>query len=111
MINKLFIYGTLAPGRPNEHVLKDLQGTWQHGSVTGILHQQGWGADMGYPGITLDETGERVEGYLFSSPDLKEKWTELDAFEGEEYERVQTEVELEDSSKVTAYIYSLKEQG
>jgi gamma-glutamylcyclotransferase (GGCT)/AIG2-like uncharacterized protein YtfP len=27
--DRLFVYGTLAPGRPNEHVLADLGGTWE----------------------------------------------------------------------------------
>ena len=41
-INNLFVYGTLAPGRPNEHILQDIGGTWKEGSVTGKLHQEGW---------------------------------------------------------------------
>ena len=82
MINKLFVYGTLGPGRPNEHVLSNIGGSWEKASVTGILHQEGWGAAMGYPGITLDETGDRVEGFLFTSDTISDHWTELDQFEG-----------------------------
>ena len=55
-MEKLFIYGTLAPGRPNEHKLRDIDGIWEEAIVKGILHQEGWGADMGYPGIILNET-------------------------------------------------------
>ena len=29
MINRLFVYGTLAPGRANAHVLADIPGTWE----------------------------------------------------------------------------------
>ena len=29
MIQRLFVYGTLALGRPNEHVLRKIGGTWE----------------------------------------------------------------------------------
>jgi gamma-glutamylcyclotransferase (GGCT)/AIG2-like uncharacterized protein YtfP len=67
MTHRLFVYGTLAPGRPNEHVLADVPGEWEPATVTGTLFQEGWGAAVGYPGIVLDEHGGEVEGFLFSS--------------------------------------------
>ena len=54
MTERLFVYGTLGPGRPNEHVLGSIDGSWEAASVTGTLHDEGWGAAMGYPGIVLD---------------------------------------------------------
>ena len=44
-------------------------------------------SQLGYPGIVLDSEGEPVAGFLFSSENLNEHWGELDAFEGEAYER------------------------
>src|SRR6187431_3232708 len=88
MTDRLFVYGTLAPGRPNEHVLAELRGTWAPATVRGTLHPEGWGAALGYPGIVLDETDGAVRGLIFSSEDLGAHWTRLDAFEGEGYERV-----------------------
>ncbi|MGD1927746.1 MAG: gamma-glutamylcyclotransferase [Leptolyngbyaceae cyanobacterium] len=111
MIQKLFVYGTLGPGRPNEHIMLKIGGTWTEASVTGELHHEGWGAAMGYPGITLDETGENVEGYLFSSSNLTSHWADLDAFEGESYERVLTTAKLKDGNTVAAYIYVLSSRG
>ncbi len=108
MITKLFVYGTLAPGRPNEHILRNIGGSWDEASVTGILHQEGWGSGMGYPGITLDKDGNKVEGFLFSSDTISEHWPELDEFEGEGYERVLTTAELKNGTIVNAYIYTLK---
>ena len=35
-MEKLFIYGTLAPGRPNEHKLSDIDGIWEEGIVKGV---------------------------------------------------------------------------
>jgi len=108
MIKNLFVYGTLAPGRPNEHILKNIGGSRGKARITGTLHHEGWGAAMGYPGITLDKDGDKVEGFLFSSEKIAEHWPELDEFEGEAYERVLTTVELKNKTIVDAFIYTLK---
>ena len=63
---------------------------------------------MGFPGITLDTEGVKVEGFLFSSDNISEYWSELDEFEGEAYERVLTKVELKNKTIVEAFIYILK---
>ncbi len=107
MIDRLFVYGTLAPGRPNEHVLSAIGGSWEAASVSGSLRQEGWGAAMGDPGIDLDEHGDEVQGFLFSSEKLSDHWAKLDAFEGESYERVLTVVKLRGNRTVDAYIYTL----
>ena len=57
----------------------------EEASVKGYLKQQGWGAELGYPGIILDNTGDEIKGYIFSSDKLDSHWDELDDFEGEEY--------------------------
>ncbi|MBT3203406.1 MAG: gamma-glutamylcyclotransferase [Gammaproteobacteria bacterium] len=108
MTDKLFVYGTLGPGRPNEHILKNIGGSWENATVKGYLHQQGWGAEMGYPGITLDKGGDTIKGFIFSSNNIFEHWPELDEFEGDAYERVLTSVEIKDSTLINAYIYTLK---
>ena len=107
MIERLFVYGTLAPGRPNEHVLSAIGGSWDTANVTGSFRQEGWGAVMGSPGIDLDEHGDEVQGFLFTSEKLSDHWAMLDAFEGKSYERVLTIVKLRDNRTVDAYIYTL----
>ena len=77
-------------------------------TVRGKLRQEGWGSEMGYPGIDLDENEEEIKGFLFISENLSNNWTLLDDFEGEEYERVITQVRLAGGSKVNAYIYMLR---
>lgn len=109
MAERLFVYGTLAPGRPNEHLLADLPGQWQPASVRGTLLQQGWGAAAGFPGIVLDESGPEVRGMLFTSAVLSERWQRLDDFEGAGYERRLTPVTLRGGDSVPAYIYVLRE--
>ena len=37
MIQRLFVYGTLAPGRPNEHLLNEIGGSWEEANSPGIL--------------------------------------------------------------------------
>jgi gamma-glutamylcyclotransferase (GGCT)/AIG2-like uncharacterized protein YtfP len=111
MTNRLFVYGTLAPGRPNEHVLADLPGEWKPATVIGTLLPEGWGAAAGYPGIVLRKPGGEVEGLLFSSDSLPEHWARLDEFEGEGYERVLTTARLKDGKIVDAYIYRLRGNG
>lgn len=111
MINRLFVYGTLAPGKPNEHILKniDSEGKWIKAIVKGQLFESGWGAAMGYPGIIPDKNGEMIEGLLFISDRLVNHWNTLDEFEGDGYERVIITAIDDDANIVDAYIYKLKE--
>ncbi len=39
-MEKLFVYGTLGPGRPNEHILKKIGGSWKRGFVWGKLFEE-----------------------------------------------------------------------
>ena len=105
----LFVYGTLCPGRPNEHVLENIGGIWEQATIRGHLKQLGWGAGLGYPVIVLDQAGDEVEGFLFRSENLDRHWAELDAFEGAEYQRVSTTVRNADGA-VEAYVYVLAER-
>ena len=111
MLEHLFVYGTLGPGRPNEHVLGAIKGEWRNATVRGYLREAGWGAAMGFPGLDLAELGDVIEGFVFSSGQFASLWNSLDAFEGEAYQRVITAVTLADDSRLDAYIYTLKPEG
>lgn len=104
---RLAVYGSLAPGQKNHGQLADLAGEWQPGAVRGLLLESGWGAAQGYPGLHPDPFGPEVRVQLFTSDDLPAHWSRLDAFEGEEYARVEIEVDLGTYS-VTAQIYALR---
>ncbi|MBJ3814948.1 gamma-glutamylcyclotransferase [Shimwellia pseudoproteus] len=108
-MDSLFVYGTLCPGRPNAHIMENIGGSWEEGYVNGSLEQKGWGADMGYPGIVLDNSENRVNGYLFSSDNLAANWQVLDAFEGAEYQRVSVTVTTHSGRKVQSWIYMLSQ--
>ena len=103
---RLATYGTLGPGRANHHQLSELEGRWLRGTVRGRLVAEGWGAAMGFPALVLDAEGGAVEVELLESDDLPAHWPRLDAFEGEGYRRVVTEVTTPDGI-LTACIYVL----
>ncbi|MEM6708095.1 MAG: gamma-glutamylcyclotransferase family protein [Pseudomonadota bacterium] len=105
---RLFVYGTLQPGGPNEHILAPLNGHWMPAYVRGVLHEQGWGAAQGYPGLVLTTSGTPIHGQVITSAQLKSCWESLDHFEGDEYERQVTHAFLRDGSTVTAFVYALR---
>lgn len=100
---RLAVYGTLGPGRPNHHQLSGLSGRWIEGTVRGQLLEEGWGAELGYPGIVLDLDGPTVGVQLFESSD---HWTSLDEFEGSSYRRTVTAVSTAEGN-LLASIYVL----
>jgi gamma-glutamylcyclotransferase (GGCT)/AIG2-like uncharacterized protein YtfP len=69
------------------------------------LIQHGWGADLGYPALELNDEGNRVDGFVFISQVLAEHWQHLDEFEGDAYERVVAQVQLHDGLHVRAHLY------
>ena len=110
MIQRLFVYGTLAPGQSNEHVLKNITGVWEPASVRGRLYPVCWGADCDYPAIVLDETADEVAGLIFDSSHLEGHWQMLDDFEGDGYRRVLTTARKDSGSFVEVYIYELENE-
>ena len=105
---RLAVYGSLAPGRPNHHQLNELSGRWIEGPVRGQLLQEGWGAELGYPGLVLDPGGPTVGVQVFESPDLADHWTRLDEFEGSGYRRTVTAVSTDEGDQLASiYILAL----
>jgi gamma-glutamylcyclotransferase (GGCT)/AIG2-like uncharacterized protein YtfP len=83
-----------------------MSGRWVEGTVRGHLLRQGWGAEVGYPGIVLDLDGPTVSVQVFESSDLPDHWTRLDEFEGSGYRRTVTAVST-DEGDLLASIYVL----
>ncbi|CAN1213391.1 hypothetical protein TUMEXPCC7403_24510 [Tumidithrix helvetica PCC 7403] len=86
---RLAVYGTLAPDQSNHHILKPILGKWHDGfSVYGNLTTY-----KGYPFLILDRIDLEIDQpnikiKLFSSSDLPAHFDRIDAFEGEDYQRV-----------------------
>lgn len=103
---RLATYGTLGPGRPNHHHVEMIPGIWTTGFVRGFLHDQGWGAGLGFPGIELRPDGDSIEVDILESDHLEQHLSRLDAFEGPGYRRVLTPVTTA-AGPVDAFIYVL----
>lgn len=84
----LAVYGTLAPGQPNHHVVAPLGGEWTDGLVEGDLFPVGWGATLGYPAFRPRAGGAAVAVKVLTAPMLATAWPALDRFEGPEYRRI-----------------------
>jgi len=109
---RLAVYGTLAPGEPNERQLSALAGQWHSGgAVRGRFAEHGWGAALGYPALAWSEDGPPVPVQVFVSPELPRHWSRLDAFEGEEYRRILVPVHGAGGVLVVANLYAVGTQG
>ena len=106
--NHFAVYGTLAPGAPNHHVLESLSGEWRDGSVHGDPHQTGWGAQQGYPAIRWNPRSGQVPVKLLVSEDLEHHWERLDKLEGPEYQRILVPVVMSDEVVAVANIYEAR---
>ena len=107
MNNVLFVYGTLAPGEENAHIMDGMVGEWCKASVRGNRQNIGWGTHKGHPGFIPDEDGDVVNGLIFTSNDLPAHWSRLDQFEGVDYKRIPIKATLENGDVVDAEIYSV----
>ncbi len=108
--SRLAVYGTLAPGRPNDHVLAPLGGQWVSGLATrGDLITAGWGADQGFPALRWSLEGPNLPVELLISAELPRQWDQLDRFEGGEYQRILVPLYNGDAVATIANIYVLAE--
>jgi gamma-glutamylcyclotransferase (GGCT)/AIG2-like uncharacterized protein YtfP len=78
----LVVYGTLAPGRENHHLLTPLAGEWSEVTIEGELGE--W---IGYPMFRWVTPGARVPAWLLRSADLPAHYARLDEFETAAYAR------------------------
>ena len=106
--NHFAVYGTLAPGAPNHHVLESLSGEWRDGFVHGDLHQRGWGAQQGYPALCWNPRSGRIPVKLLVSEELEHHWERLDELEGPEYQRILVPVHSGDEVVAVANIYEAR---
>ena len=85
---KLAVYGSLAPGKTNHHIVAPLGGEWSDGLIVGDLFQTGWGAPLGYWAFRPRDGGERIPVKVLTAQKLPGAWGTLDEFEGNEYRRI-----------------------
>lgn len=103
----LAVYGSLAPGRSNYHIVEPLGGEWSDGFIEGDLFQTGWGAALGYWAFRPRAGGDRIDVKVLKSSRLSGAWRMLDDFEGDEYRRILVAVMTEDNElKTVANLYA-----
>ena len=91
----LFVYGTLAPGEPSWPLLAPYVTGSRRNAVSGHLYDTG----RGYPGAVFGPVQELVHGWCCTLADAP--LGEIDAFEGDEYERIT--VRCTDGTDAVAY--------
>ena len=107
---RLAVYGSLAPGEVNHQVITDIPGAWREGVVRGSIRQEGWGALVGFPGMTWrPHSEEQITVKLFVSSALEAHWPRIDEFEGSDYLRILVPVEGVAAAPVIANIYQLRD--
>src|SRR5262249_20187344 len=104
---RLAVYGSLAPGKENHHMMGGMQGTWRKAVLRGSLRNEGWGAGRGFPGFSWDGSDAPIAAQVFSSEDLPGHWRRLGEFEGAEYQRILVAVEIESGEIEICNVYSL----
>ena len=106
---RLVVYGSLAPGQENGHILAPLGGYWSEVTVHGRLVDAGWGAPRGFPALGIDRLEERIQGHCITSIALPEVYEALDHFEGEEFVRLLHPYTTREGQRGIANIYVLAE--
>jgi gamma-glutamylcyclotransferase (GGCT)/AIG2-like uncharacterized protein YtfP len=107
-MDRLFVYGSLKPNEKNNFLLSKINGTWRTAFTYGFVKKIYLGPKEIYDALILDNNGDRIEGYLFYSYALKNLWKKLDIFEGSNYKRLETNININNKHKVKAFVYLLK---
>lgn len=101
----LFVYGTLRPGYANEHILKNIGGSFKEATISGFQFDKVWEKQTGYPGIIKSNSNATIKGILFTSKHLIYHWDVLDSFETDAYCRIEIPIKLNDNSIVNGCVY------
>jgi gamma-glutamylcyclotransferase (GGCT)/AIG2-like uncharacterized protein YtfP len=105
---KLAVYGTLAPGEVNYHHVADLGGAWRDAAVRGVRGEIDRGEHRGLSGLRLDPAVAPQPVKLLMSAGLPAAWARLDAFEGEEMQRLLVALEADGGVLGVANVYALR---
>lgn len=107
--HRLAVYGTLAPGRSNHHVIASIGGEWVDGRVEGAVHTIERGAAVGFPAFRWTPGGPRVAVCVLTDAGLPAHWPRLDLFEGPDYRRILVPVFGDAAEPKLAFIYAARD--
>lgn len=104
----LAVYGSLAPGQINHHLLSGLRADWSTAEVEAVPVQRGWGVRQGFAALQWSPGASRQAVHVVRSEDLASLWPELDAFEGADYVRTFVPLWHESDLVGVANLYSAR---
>lgn len=110
-LERLIVYGTLAPGAPNHGEVRSITGHWRQGWIHGDLLPEGWGSANGYPALRWRQAGPRVPAWLLESREMPAHWKRLDDYEGAEYQRRPIPFEIPGGGTAEGYCYCARDAG
>jgi gamma-glutamylcyclotransferase (GGCT)/AIG2-like uncharacterized protein YtfP len=99
---RLIVYGSLAPGEANHFLVTGLIGEWRRCQIRGHMGQY-----RGFKSFRYDPLGPEHPAWLLESFELPRVISDLDDFEGEEYERIMIPAQV-DGRWVLAQVYEGK---
>ncbi|MEQ8839890.1 MAG: hypothetical protein RIB98_02840 [Acidimicrobiales bacterium] len=91
MIERLALWGPLAPGGAEHWLVRSIAGEWSEATVSGWEYTIGFGPAAGQPGLTLDPDAPVISVAVLTSDRLDRHWRDLDAHLGSGYRRVRAE--------------------
>lgn len=103
VVDRLFVYATLRQGQTARSLIANQITRCVHASAPGAIYA----FPMGYAGFVEAGEPRRVVGELLWLTELPATLGLLDAYEGEDFARVLTQVTLETGELVWAWIYVL----
>ena len=101
VVDRLFVYGTLCSGQTARSLVADHVARSEPATTEGRIYA----FPMGYPGMV--EGDGAVRGELLWLSELAAALPLLDAYEGEDFERVLRRVRRQDGSEDLAWCYVL----
>jgi len=75
----LIVYGSLAPGESNHHIISHIDGVWSKAFIKGKIVDNGWLTRNGYPEFQRvhENDAEKLEVLAFISQDLHLHWEHI----------------------------------
>ncbi len=102
VLDRLFVYGTMRAGQTARSLVANSVTKTTKATTTGQMYA----FPMGYPGY-VEGTEGRVLGEVLWLTELAATFGLLDAFEGDDFARIITQVTLESGETLWTWIYAL----
>jgi gamma-glutamylcyclotransferase (GGCT)/AIG2-like uncharacterized protein YtfP len=102
VVDRVFAYGTLRQGQPPRSLIADHVARAAPATLAGRIHA----FDAGYPGLVAGGD-DRVVGEVVWLTDLAAAFALLDAYEGDDFERVLHRARLDSGEEIWAWCYVL----